>query len=154
LSAALSNQKPNSQFRMALWLQRRFGISTPLATEIADRFELFLVKQLTLRELLEFADQRVAELIGQHAAFTVQEALEGRLQVISGAIETLDLQYQDFTKAMRARYLERLSIGLEEAEYRGQLEQSLISEEVFESLEEDRHLRRSIASERPPLDLG
>ncbi len=97
---------------------------------------------------------RVAELIGQHAAFTVKEALEGRLQAISGAIETLDLQYPDFTKAMRGRYLERLAIGLEEAEYRGQRDQSLISEEVFESLEEDRHSRRTIASERPPLDLG
>jgi CPA1 family monovalent cation:H+ antiporter len=84
----------------------------------------------------------------------VKEALEGRLQAISGSIEALDLQYPDFTKAMRARYLERLSIGLEEAEYRGQLDQSLISNEVFESLEEDRYGRRQVASERPPLDLG
>jgi CPA1 family monovalent cation:H+ antiporter len=154
LSAALGNQNPNWQFRAALWLQRRFGLSAPLATEIADRFELLLVKQLMLRELLEFADARVAELIGQHAAFTVKEALEGRSQAITGAIEALDLQYPDFTKAMRGRYLERLSIGLEEAEYRGQREQSLISEEVFESLEEDRHTRRAVASERPSLDLG
>ena len=154
LSAALGNQRLSWQFRAALWLQRRFGLSAPLATEIADRFELLLVKQLMLRELLEFADQRVAELIGQHASFTVKEALEGRLQAISGAIEALDLQYPDFTKAMRGRYLERLSIGLEEAEYRGQRDQSLISEEVFESLEEDRHSRRAVASERPPLDLG
>lgn len=154
LSAALGNQRLSWQFKAALWLQRRYGLSAPLATEIADRFELLLVKQLMLRELLSFAEARVAELIGQHAAFTVKEALEGRLQQISGAIEALDLQYPDFTKAMRGRYLERLSIGLEEAEYRGQLDQSLISEEVFESLEEDRHTRRNVASERPPLDLG
>ena len=154
LSSALGNQKLSWPMRAALWLQRRFNISGPLATEIADRFELLLVKQLMLRELIAFADQRVAELIGQHATFTVKEALEGRLQAISGAIDALDLQYPDFTKAMRARYLERLSIGLEEAEYRGQRDQSLISEEVFESLEEDRSSRRAIASERPPLDLG
>jgi CPA1 family monovalent cation:H+ antiporter len=55
---------------------------------------------------------------------------------------------------MRARYLERLAIGLEEAEYRGQHDQSLISTEVFESLEEDRAQRRQVASSRPPLDLG
>ena len=154
LSAALGNQRLSWQFRAALWLQRRFGLSAPLATEIADRFELLLVKQLMLRELLDFADARVAELIGQHASFTVKEALEGRLQAISGAIEALDLQYPDFTKAMRGRYLERLAIGLEEAEYRGQVDQSLISDEVFESLEEDRNSRRAVASERPPLDLG
>ena len=154
LSSALGGQKLRWQFRSALWLQRRFGLSGPLADEIGNRFELLLVKQLMLRELLSFADAKVAELIGQHAAFTVKEALEGRLQAISGAIDALDLQYPDFTKAMRVRYLERLSIGLEEAEYRGQLDQSLISNEVFESLEEDRYGRRQVASERPPLDLG
>jgi CPA1 family monovalent cation:H+ antiporter len=154
LSSALGNQRPSWQFTFALWLQRRMGMSSFLAEEIADRFELLLVKQLMLRELLAFADAKVAELIGQHAAFTVKEALEGRLQAVSGAIEALDLQYPDFTKAMRGRYIDRLSIGLEEAEYRGQLDQSLISNEVFESLEEDRNLRRQQASERPPLDLG
>lgn len=154
LSAALGNQKLSPLFRAALWLQRRFGISSLLAEEIANRFELLLVKQLMLRELLEFADAKVAELIGQHAIFTVKEALEGRVQAISGAIEALDLQYPDFTKAMRGRYIERLSIGLEEAEYRGQVDQSLISNEVFESLEEDRNERRQVASARPALDLG
>jgi monovalent cation:H+ antiporter, CPA1 family len=154
LSAALGGQKLTALFRGALWLQRRFGWSSLLAEEIANRFELLLVKQLMLRELLAFADERVAELIGQHATFTVKEALDGRLQAISGAIEALDLQYPDFTKAMRARYLERLAIGLEEAEYRGQVDQSLISNEVFESLEEDRNVRRTAASTRPALNLG
>jgi CPA1 family monovalent cation:H+ antiporter len=154
LSAALGNQKLTRRFRTALWLQRSFGWSGPLAEEIANRFELFLVKELMLRELLSFADAKVAQLIGQHATFTVKEALEGRVQAISGAIAALDLQYPDFTKAMRTRYLERLAIGLEEAEYRGQHDQSLISTEVFESLEEDRSLRRQVASSRPPLDLG
>jgi CPA1 family monovalent cation:H+ antiporter len=154
LAAALGNQKPSWRFRLALWVQRRFRWSALLAEEIADRFELLLVKQLTLRELLEFADAKVAELIGQHAGLTAKEALEGRMQAISGAIEGLDLQYPDYTKAMRTRYLERLSIGLEEAEYRGQRDQSLISDEVYEDLEEDRHRRRAGAEKRPPLDLG
>ena len=154
LAAALGNQKPSWRFRLALWVQRRFRWSALLAEEIADRFELLLVKQLTLRELLEFADAKVAELIGQHAGLTAKEALEGRMQAISGAIEGLDLQYPDYTNAMRTRYLERLSIGLEEAEYRGQRDQSLISDEVYEDLEEDRHRRRVGAEKRPPLDLG
>jgi CPA1 family monovalent cation:H+ antiporter len=154
LTAALGNQKPSWRFRLALWVQRRFRWSALLAEEIADRFELLLVKQLMLRELLEFADAKVAELIGQHAGLTAKDALEGRMQAISGAIEGLDLQYPDYTKAMRTRYLERLSVGLEEAEYRGQRDQSLISDEVFEDLEEDRHRRRSVAELRPSLDLG
>lgn len=154
LSAALGSQKFGWQIQLALWLQRRLGVHWLLAEEVANRFELFLVKQLMLRELIVFCDSQVAELIGNHAAITVREAIEGRSAAINSAIETLDLQYPDFTKAMRSRYLERLSIGLEEAEYRGQLEQSLISEEVYESLEEDRTERRKLASARPELDLG
>ena len=154
LSVALGSQKFGWQFRTALWLQRRLGFNWLLAEEVANRFEMFLVKQLMLRELGLFCDSQVAELIGNHAAITVKEAIEGRTQAIGSAIDTLDLQYPDFTKAMRSRYLERLAIGLEEAEYRGQLEQSLISDEVFESLEEDRHERRKMAAARPPLDLG
>lgn len=154
LSAALGSQKPGWQFQLALWLQRRLRMKWLLEEEVASRFELHLAKQLVLRELVMFCDSKVAELIGNHAAITVREAIEGRMAAINSAIETLDLQYPDFTKAMRSRYLERLSIGLEEVEYRGQLEQSLISDEVFESLEEDRTDRRRATETRPPLDLG
>jgi CPA1 family monovalent cation:H+ antiporter len=48
LSAALGNQRPSWQFSFALWMQRRIGISSFLAEEIAGRFELLLVKQLML----------------------------------------------------------------------------------------------------------
>lgn len=154
LSAALGRQKPSWQFMVALWFQRRLGLPALLAEEIADRFELLLVKQLMLRELLGFADEKVAELIGHHAALTAKDALEGRMQAISSAIEALDLQYPDYTSAMRTRFLDRLAIGLEEAEYRGQLDQSLISNEVFEDLEADRSARRKQAETRPPLNLG
>ena len=154
LAAALGGQKHGWQFRLALWLQRRLRVQWLLEDEVANRFELLLVKQLVLRELLVFCDEKVAELIGNNAALSVREAIDGRLAAVGSAIETLDLQYPDFTKAMRSRYLERLAIGLEEAEYRGQLEQSLISDEVFESLEEDRTARRKAAEARPPLDLG
>ncbi len=154
LAAALGGQKPGWQFQLALWLQRRLRLDWMLAQEVANRFELLLVKQLVLRELVQFCDARVSALIGEGAGLSVREAIEGRLAAVGSSIETLDLQYPDFTRAMRARYLERLSIGLEEAEYRGQHEQSLISNEVFESLEEDRTARRRATETRPHLDLG
>jgi len=154
LAAAIGGQKHGWQFRLALWLQRRLRLHWLLSEEVANRFELLLVEQLVLRELLVFCDGKLAELIGNNAALSVREAIEGRLAAVASAIETLDLQYPDFTKAMRSRYLERLAIGLEEAEYRGQVEQSLISDEVYESLEEDRTARRKAAEARPPLNLG
>lgn len=153
-SAAVKAQEFPWSFRLASWLQRHLGWTGPLANEIADRFELLIVKQLMQREILEFTENRIVGLIGQHAAMTVKEVTENRIELIQSAISALDLQYSEFTQAMRRQFLERLSIGLEEAEYRSQLEQSLISEEVFEDLEEDRTRRRLAAEHRPPLNLG
>ena len=154
LAAALRNQDSTWRFRLAHWLQRRYGWTGLLAEEIANRFEFLLVEQMVLRELMRFVDANVAELIGPDAALIVKAALEGRMQSTNNAIEALDLQYTDFTRAMRGRYLDRLSLGLEEAEYRGQLDQSLISSEVFEDLDEDRRKRQAPLHTRPELDLG
>ena len=154
LAAALRNQDSTWRFRLAHWLQRRYGWTGLLAEEIANRFEFLLVEQMVLRELMRFVDANVAELIGPDAALIVKAALDGRMQSTNNAIEALDLQYTDFTRAMRGRYLDRLSLGLEEAEYRGQLDQSLISSEVFEDLDEDRRKRQAPLHTRPELDLG
>jgi CPA1 family monovalent cation:H+ antiporter len=154
LAAALRNQDSTWRFRLAHWLHRRFGWTGLLAEEIANRFEFLLVEQMVLRELMRFVGANVADLIGPDAALMAKEALEGRMQSTNNAIEALDLQYTDFTRAMRGRYLDRLSLGLEEAEYRGQLDQSLISSEVFEDLDEDRRKRQAPLHTRPALDLG
>jgi CPA1 family monovalent cation:H+ antiporter len=66
----------------------------------------------------------------------------------------LDLQYADYTHSMRRRFRDRLSVSLEEAEYQSQLDQNLISNEVYEDLEEDRRRRKTAMEERPSLDLG
>lgn len=154
LDAALRNQQTTLEFRVALWLQRRWGSTRLLANEIADRFEFMLVEHMVLRELIGFADDKVSELIGKDAASIVNDVLMARMQSTDSAIEALDLQYTDFTHSMRMRYLDRLSLGLEETEYRGQLDQSLISNEVFEDLEEDRRRRQAPLHVRPALDLG
>jgi CPA1 family monovalent cation:H+ antiporter len=154
LQAAVNNQKPSRSFRLALWLHRRFGWTGPLSDEIADRFELLIVKQLMLGELQEFAKTKISGMIGQVALVDVTEALAARHDAVDGAIAALDLQYSEFTQAMRRRFLERVSVSLEEAEYQSQRDQNLISNEVFEDLEEDRRRRKLAMERRPPLDLG
>jgi CPA1 family monovalent cation:H+ antiporter len=80
--------------------------------------------------------------------------MTARREAIDAAIAALDLQYADFTQAMRKRFLERVSVSLEEAEYQNQRDQNLISNEVFEDLEEDRRRRKMAMERRPSLDLG
>jgi CPA1 family monovalent cation:H+ antiporter len=154
IRAALKLQKPTRSFRLALWLQRRLGWTGPLADEMADRFELLIVKQLMLDELAEFAKDKLTGLIGNVALIEVVGALTSRRDAVQSALAALDLQYSEYTQAMRKRFLDRLSISLEEAEYQSQLDQNLISEEVYEDLEEDRRRRRLAMERRPELDLG
>jgi CPA1 family monovalent cation:H+ antiporter len=154
IKAALSNQNPSWSFRSARWLHRRFSWTGPLSDEIAGRFELLIVEQLMLGELQIFAKEKIASLIGGESSSEVNAALSARQEAISGAIAALDLQYSEFTQAMRSRFLERLSISLEEAEYRNQHDQNLISNEVYEDLEENRRRRKSKLEHRPPLNLG
>lgn len=154
IRAALRLQRPSRSFRVALWLQRRFGWSGPLADEMADRFELLIVKNLMLEELTAFAKEKLAGLIGNVALVEVIEALTARREAVQSAIAALDLQYSEYTQSMRRQFRDRLAVSLEEAEYQSQLDQNLISNEVYEDLEEDRRRRKTAMEQRPPLNLG
>jgi CPA1 family monovalent cation:H+ antiporter len=142
------------RFRGSLWLQRRFGLTGPIANEIADRFELLLVKERLLQDLVEFSRTRVVPIVGQDVAQELDTMLRDRIQAISGAIEGLDLQYPEYAASVRQLFLVRMSLGLEEAEYRTQLDQAMISTEVFEDLEADLRRRTGQLRARPKLDLG
>jgi monovalent cation:H+ antiporter, CPA1 family len=154
IRAALRLQNPSFSFRGAMWLQRRLSWTGPLADEMADRFELLIVKHLMLGELVEFAKDKLTGLIGNVALVEVVDALSARREAVQSALAALDLQYSEYTQSMRRRFLERLSVSLEEAEYQSQLDQNLISNEVYEDLEEDRRRRKTAMEKRPELDLG
>lgn len=154
IRAALRLQKPSRSFRLAMWLQRQFGWTGPLADEMADRFELLIVKHLMLGELAEFAQEKLTGLTGNVALIDVVDALNSRREAVQSALAALDLQYSEYTQSMRRRFLDRLAVSLEEAEYQSQLDQNLISNEVYEDLEEDRRRRRTAMEKRPELDLG
>jgi len=142
------------RFRFTLSLQRRFGWSGPLAAEIATRFELLLIKERLLKDLLTYLEDSVAPLIGPDIAAELRALIVARMEAMHGAIEALELQYSDYAEVLRVRFLARMSLGLEEAEYRHQRDQTLISEEVYEDLESDLKRRGATLEQRPKLDLG
>jgi CPA1 family monovalent cation:H+ antiporter len=154
IRGALRLQRPSWSFRAALWLQRRFRWTGPLADEMAGRFELLIVKHLMLGELTSYAREKLAGLIGNVALVEVLEALSARREAVQSALGALDLQYADYTQSMRRRFYDRVGISLEEAEYQNQLDLSLISNEVHEDLQEVLRRRKSATEQRPPLDLG
>lgn len=154
LKAAVKAGAPSADFRMSLWAQRTLGIHGPLARTLAGRFEVLMSKELLLKELSEETVPSVAALVGAKAAERLGELVEGRRESVRGAVSAFELQYPEYARLLRVRFLERVALGLEQVEYVRQRLQSVISAEVYEDLETDRRQRRRALDRRPPLDLG
>ncbi|BCW90069.1 K(+)/H(+) antiporter NhaP2 [Alphaproteobacteria bacterium SO-S41] len=152
--AAGRNHRITRRFRVALWLHRRLGWATPLAEEIATRYELMLVKGRLIQQLRTFAGEQMSQLIGADACDDVERLLEDRERAIQASLDAMEKQYGNYATQVRALLVERLALALEESEYRVQRQQGLISEEIYEDLESDRLSRLKALSQRPSLDLG
>jgi len=154
ISASLQSYGVSRRFRRSLWLHRRLHIAGPLGQAIADRFETLLVVSFALTDLRKFNKESVGPLLGDEIAEPIDRILEDRESATKSALDALELQYPAYADSLRARYLERMALGFEDAEYRAQLEQSMISAEIYDALEVDRRRRQRMLDKRPQLDLG
>jgi len=141
-------------FRLALWLHHRLGIARPLAGALAERFERLLLERLLLVELGEFVAHRLEPILGSGTATTLSTVLARRGAGIEQALAALRLQYPDYAEMLEGRYLGRVSLRLEEDAFRSLLDESVVSQEIFNDL--DRHLagRRRTLERRPALDVA
>lgn len=144
----------NFYFRLARWLHQRFGIERPLAAELAERFERLLLERIMLIDVGKLVDHRLKPILGGEAAATLHEVLERRASLVEGALAALRLQYPDYAETLESRYLGRVSLRLEEDAFRDMLDESVVSQEIFNDL--DRHLsaRRRQFERRPGLDVA
>ena len=154
LVAAGEDIRQRYSFDLALWLHRRFGWTKPLAQQLADHFEKLLVAELVIRELRRFNRRSVKPLLGAETGEALDELLHQRLGLVSDSLATVELQYPAFAEALRSQYLARAELRFEDAEYRRQLAESLISREVFNDLQRSLDDRRQATERQPPLDLG
>lgn len=141
-------------FQAAVVLQRRFGISTPLARMTADRFELLLSQRLVLRDLGGFIDGRIRRIHGRRVADLLQELLDRRIEAVETALEGLRLQYPGYAEELERRFIRRTALRLEEREYQAMNEDGLIGAEVYSTLMQDVARRRLAAETRPSLDIA
>jgi CPA1 family monovalent cation:H+ antiporter len=140
--------------RGALVLQRLFRIDRPLASQLADRFEILLVSETVVREVMADGGRTIAPLLGDDAWREAENLLRQRLADTEKALAALGLQYPEYARALRVRLLGQVALRIEDVDYRHMREDAAVSQEVFKDLERDL-LRRSDALERRPvLDLG
>ncbi|TNE42593.1 MAG: cyclic nucleotide-binding domain-containing protein [Alphaproteobacteria bacterium] len=152
--AAIAGLRWRWPLRFALWVQRRFGVEMDLSRLLAERFEALLMEEIAIRELLNFSNSTIQELIGNDPVQEICQALDSRLESLIGALEAVELQFPDFAHALYQRYLDRAALGFEENQYHRQLAQSVISPEVYEELERERRARHKALEVRPSLNLG
>ncbi len=145
---------PSAGFRMALWLHRTFGYERALTQQLADRFEVLMVSQDVLADVVAFNNHSVADLLGPEAATRLAAVIADRQQLVDRALKALSLQYPGYAESVKQRELERAAIRFESLEYTRRLEESIISREVYTDLRDELSKRRSEVIKRPPLDLG
>ena len=145
---------PTRGFRIALWLHRVLGIEWALTGHLADRFEILMVTQDVLAEVLAFNSTSVTDLLGPEAAAQLAVLIKDRQQNVDGALKALSLQYPGYAESVKQRELERASIRFESLEYARRLQESIISREVYADLRSELAKRRNAIIRRPPLDLG
>jgi CPA1 family monovalent cation:H+ antiporter len=146
--------RPDTGFRVALWLQRRLGFAWLLTERLADRFEILMVSQSVLGELAAFNVSSVADLLGPDAEVKLAAVIENRQDAVDSALKALSLQYPGYAESIQARQLERAAIRFEAAEYARRLQEGIISREVYNDLRQQLAKRRGAIGQRPPLDLG
>lgn len=140
-------------FRIALFIQRRFGWSRPLALALEGRLERLLIMQAALRDLIGYVRRTLAPVFGTTAAALLEQALEARARSLASAIDALKLQYPDYAADLEARYLARAALGQEAIAYREMQDEGVISTEVRDALFRDLESRRTLISRPPRLDL-
>ena len=145
---------PDRAFRLALWLQRRFGYERALTERLADRFEILMVSQDVLAELAAFNLKSIAELVGTEAEKRLGAIIKDRQELVDRALKALSLQYPGYAEAIRDRELERAGIRFESVEYTRRLREGIIGREVYSDLRRQLNARRDAIGDRPPLNLG
>ncbi|MBK4717907.1 cation:proton antiporter [Azospirillum sp. YIM DDC1] len=139
--------------RVASLLHRRLGIHAPLARRLAFRFEILLGVRTVQRELLEFINDKVGQVLGTDVACELEGILTVRLAMVEQALAALKLQYPDYALILQSRYVSRAALRLEEADYRALFAESIISQEILSDLQRDLDDRRRALDALPKLDL-
>jgi CPA1 family monovalent cation:H+ antiporter len=140
------------RFRMAMRLQQWIGHSLPLASALADRFEILLNQRIVVIDLVAFSRDRLAPLLGEEAAKIVGDITGDRLVAISAALQALKLQYPDYARELQRRYLGRIARQLEFDSYEELGHQAMVGGEVLGELQQSVKQRWGGLDGRPKLD--
>ena len=141
-------------FRVAMYLQRQFGLTAALQSQLAERFEVLIATQTALRQLREVTGKNMESLLGTDAAGHLEDIVDQRTQNTDRALDALKLQYPEYFEAVQRYQIGRVAVRLEDLDYRRMLSEQLISPDVYANLIQELDSRAEEFEKIPELDLG
>ena len=142
------------RFHLALFLQRWFRLERPLARLLARRFDVLVETESTLQELCLFNAERMTALIGEDAQANLQMLLDKRAGLVRAELETLELQYPQYAKALRTGALKRVGLRWEEARYGRLFRDGVVGDQLHRALTGHAEQLIQQSRKRPHLDMG
>jgi CPA1 family monovalent cation:H+ antiporter len=152
--AAARSLQFGRDFHMAMSLQRRLGMTRPLARAVDDRFARLSGARLALAEVVGDGLSKVRELVGAEAGEALAQRLQQRREATETALDSLQRQYPDYARRIERRLLQQGALRLEEQSYRRMYADGLISGEVFGDLMDRLREQARELEHLPKLDLG
>ncbi len=140
--------------KWAMRLQRTFGITSLLAKNLANRFQVLEAECTVLHELNNIVETQLADMLGAKTTDELKAILAQRDLETEQALQALRACYPEYAKALEKRVLQQTAMRLEQSEYKDMLASSLISKEVASSLKEDMSERYQELQQSLSLDLG
>jgi monovalent cation:H+ antiporter, CPA1 family len=141
-------------FRFAHFFHRHLTIEYLLQQAISVRFEILLVREFALKELLRYNKQWLPPLLSESIARDLEQILTVRLEATTRAIEALKLQYPEYAAALERHFLMQTGLTMEMSLIRQLAKDGVIGGELHNALEREHAHERRKSSERMLLDLG
>ena len=140
------------QTALAAQLQRRLGLSAPLARQLGNRFEALEANRGALRQLSAYGP--ASKVVDEAVGLELDALLAERRQACRRAFESLRAAYPEYAEKLEESLLTQIAVRLEAGHYKRMRESAVIGKEVYADLNHDLESRAASILKRPTLDLG
>lgn len=139
--------------RLAVALQRRFGVNRFLGRRLAARFQKLMETALVLDDLLLFSETGLQPILGEATAAVARDLVLERRELIQREIVAVRLQYPKYVRELERWIIDRSLHALELAEIAEMRATGLINQEVERDALNGLNRRRGGMLRSPDLDL-
>ncbi|MDH2434312.1 sodium:proton antiporter [Pokkaliibacter sp. MBI-7] len=123
--------KPTLSYRLAVWLYRYGRWKRPLASALADHYELMICRRVVLERLRYYNASRLNPLLGERMAGILDGVLAARIELVDQDLRQTRTQFGQFTDLLERRLLWLFALRKGRAALEEMVAEQVISREVY-----------------------